>query len=358
MSNLNKLLRRWKEVLIITLVSRIVLFTYPLFFIPLNGDNFWNLWNRWDANHYLDIAKSGYQTNGTEALFIVFYPLYPLVVKIVSLIFNDFVLSGILVSLVFCFAAAILLYELTLLDFKRSVAVKAVWFLNIYPTTYFLNSPYTESLFLTVSLATLYFFRQEKFFKTGIFGALSTATRINGLLLLPILLMESLNLKNKLKSFITFLITPLGFIFYLGINWFYFSNPFHFLTPLQENWFKKSQWPWVSIGNTINLIPDISHPEFYIHFSEFIFIIFTLIIGIITFLFIRKSYGIYILINFLLITSTEFILSTPRYSLILFPIYITLATIRNKFLLLTVSVISLGSLFIFNHFYVTGKWAF
>src|SRR4051812_1221626 len=35
------------------------------------------LWSRWDATHYLNLAKDGYVAKGPGRFSIVFYPLYP-----------------------------------------------------------------------------------------------------------------------------------------------------------------------------------------------------------------------------------------------------------------------------------------
>src|ERR671939_494023 len=42
------------------------------------------IWNRWDAPHYLDLARMGYVSQGVEARWIVFFPLYPWLVRAAS----------------------------------------------------------------------------------------------------------------------------------------------------------------------------------------------------------------------------------------------------------------------------------
>src|SRR5687768_11446286 len=111
------ILHRWKEIILITALIRILLFIFPLLFNK-NLESFFSRWVRWDGPHYINIAQNGYQTTGEPALFIVFYPLYPFFIKLFSLIFSDFNISAIMVSVVFCFISAILLYELVLLDFN------------------------------------------------------------------------------------------------------------------------------------------------------------------------------------------------------------------------------------------------
>src|ERR1043165_6922815 len=58
------------------------------------------LWSRWDAPHYLDIARFGYAARGQDALWIAFFPMYPFLVRVFSVLFGNLILSGLLVSLV------------------------------------------------------------------------------------------------------------------------------------------------------------------------------------------------------------------------------------------------------------------
>src|SRR5947209_17984214 len=48
-----------------------------------------SIWNRWDAPHYLDIARMGYVSEGVEARWIVFYPLYPWLIRAFAFVLRD-----------------------------------------------------------------------------------------------------------------------------------------------------------------------------------------------------------------------------------------------------------------------------
>src|ERR1044072_8635918 len=60
--------------------------------------NWLSHWNRWDAPHYLDIARMGYVKEGVESRWIVFYPLYPWLVRAASFIVRDELISAFFVS--------------------------------------------------------------------------------------------------------------------------------------------------------------------------------------------------------------------------------------------------------------------
>lgn len=350
----NKIFSRWKEVLIITALVRLLLLILPITIYPQINNPF-SPWVKWDGPHYLDLAKNWYQVSGQESYWIVFYPLYPILIRIFNFFVNDFATASILVSILFSFSASILLFELTLLDFNKRSALLAVWFLNIFPTSYFLQASYTESLFLTTSLVTVYLFRKKLFFYSGVSGMLSTMTRVNGLLLMPLLVSELRNLK---RGFITLLIIPLGFLFYLSINHVLFNNPFYFVNPLYTNWYKRFDWPWVGIKNLFSSIPPYKDALFYAYISEATVILFITLIGMYIFVKIRRSYGIYTLLNLLLFISTSFVMSIPRYVLILFPIFIALAQIKSKAIIAIISTGFIILLIYFSFLYTQGRWAF
>lgn len=346
-----KVINRWGRVLIIVFLIRTFLLGISFIQNNFSLNNLFSLWVRWDGPHYIDIAKNGYQTTGEQSLFIVFYPLYPIFIKLFNFVIQDFNTSSILVSIVFSFLASIFLYELTLLDFNKRTALLSVWFLNIFPTTYFLQASYTESVFLTFSLATIYFLRKGEIIPASISGFLLTLSRINGLLLLPLLIMEF----KKKRDFIALLITPLGFGLYLFINYLLFNDFFYFQKPLASNWFKTLEFPWIGIMNLENFVKNQEDKIFY---GEFIALIFSIITTALVWIKIRKSYSIYMFINLILFTSTSFILSTPRYILILFPIYILLGNIKSRILLIFISLISITLLIYLTNIYIKGEWAF
>lgn len=353
MSNISRAMIRWKEIIIITVLIRLLLLIIPSF--SLQSQNLSDTWNQWDAPHYIDLAKNWYQTSGDPANFIVFYPLYPILIKTVSLFINNFVLSALIISSFLSITAAILLYELVLLDFNKRTAFLSVWFMNIFPTSYFLQAPYTESLFLTTSLATIFFYRKRYFLQSGLAGVFASLTRVNGILLLPTLIMET---KSLGKNLISLFLTPLGFLLYLFINFQIFGNPFHFSKVLSSNWYKQLTFPWISIENLIHFYQSQTGSYYWLFFAELITILLLFVFTIIVFIKIRKSYGIYMFVNLLLFTSTAFIMSTPRYALVLFPVFIALALIKNKLIQAIISLIFLILLFYLTYLYTQGKWAY
>jgi len=148
---------------------------------------------RWDGPHYIAIAKNWYVNAGEQRLFIVFLPLYPILIRLTTFDYRYINLSALLISNVSSVVAMVYLFKLAKLDFEDDVAKRAVIYLSVYPTAYFMCAIYTEGLFLALVTACFYYARLGKWSLAGFLGMLASLTRINGLLLLPALLVEYLS---------------------------------------------------------------------------------------------------------------------------------------------------------------------
>jgi hypothetical protein len=102
------------------------------------------VWNRWDAPHYLFVAQHGYAPTGEGRLFLVFFPLYPWLVRATAWVVQDALSAAFLVSGVASVLAVVLLYRLARLDVAEPVARRAALFALVFPTSYFLHIPYTR----------------------------------------------------------------------------------------------------------------------------------------------------------------------------------------------------------------------
>jgi len=141
---------------------------------------------RWDAVWYLSIADDGYGGDKAKA---VFYPLYPLLAKVVGLVVGSSLVGALLVSLACFLAALVLLRRLAELELGARDGRAAVLLVAFFPSAFFFSGIYSESLFLLLSVGALLAARTERWAWAGIAGALAALTRNSGaVLLLPLLL--------------------------------------------------------------------------------------------------------------------------------------------------------------------------
>jgi len=274
-------------------------------------------------------------------------------------------LSGLIVSNIAYGVAAYYLYKLVRIDFECSDALRSVIYFSVFPTAYFLHAPYTESLFLALTIASFYYARNERWALSGVLGMLAALTRITGILLLPALLIEYLHHRNFKKEEIRkdaiwIVVVGLGLLIYLGINYMVFGTPFKFLEVQKEHWGMHLSLPTTGFEKAWGII-DWGDPGYKIRggFMQLFFGLGGLALIIYSFFRVRLSYCVYALATWLVVTSTSFMISVPRFMLTIFPIFIALALLgRRKGVNFTVIFISLLLYSFFLSFFLIRKWAF
>ena len=326
---------------------------------------FLNMFNHWDGPHYLYLAQYGYTNQGDPANFIVFFPFYSLLVRLITFNFNYVALSGLIVSNVASIIAVIYLFKLAKLDYSDSIAKKAVLFLCVFPTAYFMSAPFTEAVFIALVIASLYYARNANWAAAGFLGCLSALTRIGGLVLLPALMVEYFHQRGwKFKApdrKILFLFLPaVGFLVYLGINYVVMGDFFSFMT-IQRVHFYETLDPISGLIGAWNWPSHSVYPDSVtIGYAQIIFAAFGLVMVTAALkLKLRASYQVYMLLTWMLTVSTSFWISVPRYVLAMFPMFFVLALVSTKkpvtFAILAVSGVGL---FFFTWLFGTGAWAF
>ena len=323
-----------------------------------------SLWNRWDAPHYLEVAEFGYRMTGDSRYRLVLFPLYPWLTRLFALLTRDHLVAAFAVSAVASVAAGLLLRRLALLDETEAVARRAVLFLFIFPTSYFLHVPYTESLFLALALGTFLAARTDRWALAGLLGALAGMTRLNGLLLVPALCVEALwqyrGARRWRWHWLWAGAAALGFGCYLLINHSVGGHPLLFLTLGREHWAKTLAWPWVGIGGTLGAATGRGGADaLMIGVQELLFTALGLACVVWCWLRQRPSYAVWVTLNWLLFTSVGFVLCVPRFTLVMFPVFILFAKLAEGYVRgAIITAWSLLFLALFAGQFVQGRWAF
>ncbi len=337
------------------------------------------VWDRWDAPHYTDLAVFGYRAvdpgnlvadgyrsiyPGDLPLYIVFYPLFPWAVAAVYALVHDPVVAAFTVSTVASLFVAPLLARLVALDFDLAVGRRAAIFLLIFPTAYFLHIGYTESLFLALVLGSFLAARTDRWWLAGLLGALATLTRVNGLVLVPALAAEGLVQwwpdRRWRWRWAAIAIVPLGFVGYVALNQVIYGDPLAFLAIQHDHWYKSLSPPWAGISGVIDSI--LSRPTddaLMLGWMELAFIGLGLVGTVVAALRFRPSWAVWMAGNWLLITSTSFVLSVPRYTLVLFPLFAWFSLLtRSRGAAAGLGLASVLGLTYFAYRFAAGQWAF
>lgn len=330
-----------------------------------DANTFLGIWNRWDASHYLNIAQNGYTAVGEDRFLIVFFPLYPALVDLFHIVFRDYLLSAFIVSGLATLVLGLAFRQLVRLDHSEKTAQLAVVFLFIFPTSYFLHIPYTESLFLAITISCFLAARKRMWLVVGILGAVACLTRINGLVLVPALAFEVWaeyrERRKPDRRWLFLLLIPLGFLGYLGLNYVVTGDAAQFMVYQREHWNRYFRVPWTGIYETYQRIWGQKATDAQmVGFQEFLFVLIGFVATVAGWQFLRGSYRVWMVLNWLLFVSTAFVLSVPRYTITLFPIFILMGSAARKYFSLQVlfMIWSLLFLALFITQFVRGWWAF
>ena len=214
------------------------------------GSNMRIAWmkNNTDAKHYLSIAENWYLTTGDERLFIVFFPMFPLLIRCANLIFGDSYLSATVINAIAVMLTAGMIY-LTFEPIMGDRRAKCGAFLSmLLPGAIFMNSPMTEPLFMLFTVCGFFFLQKRNYILAGLFTACAGFTRSLGVLLaVPMLLVgigHIVSLKKQKQPagetvfalILGLILSTAGTVAYLAVNYAVHGDAFKFLEYQYENW--------------------------------------------------------------------------------------------------------------------------
>ncbi len=324
-------------------------------------------WANFDGEHYLSIAIFGYK--GLEQ---VFFPVYPMIISFFAKPFSEGLFSSLINSTIVgliiangSFLLALLyLYELIKLDFSNKVSLLVVFLIIVFPTSFYFGAVYNESLFLLLTVLAFLQARKGNWFWASLFGMIASATRIFGILLFPVFIVEAYLQKKYRQLFWIFMI-PLGLGLYMYYQYVTVGDPIAFYR-LQDMVGEQRQSQLVVLPQVyyryIRMLStvDINQPIYQTILFEFIAGIIFLILPIYGyFKKIRLSYLFYAFIGFLITTVQGSFSSVPRYVLVFFPSFIVLALWLNhlpKAFKIIFFLCSISLLVIETSLFLRGYW--
>jgi hypothetical protein len=319
------------------------------------NSSFLSLWAMWDSQWFIQIARDGYWYQPLQQSSVAFFPLYPLVVRLVGpLMGGNLVLAGFVVSNV-CFLGGLLfLYQLAQLELSdsgagspeaaREGARRTLYYLAFFPTAFFFNAVYTESLFLFLSVATIFFARRRRWALAAIAGMLASATRNLGVVLWALVMWEWLRchgwrvthihrreawrslwagIKSDWIDVVVVAAIPIGLLLYIGFLQVNFAQPTAFVE-VQAAWGRQNIGPLAVVEREVRALANLALTKS--NLSRMMNLgVFLAVLAMTPFIWRRlgEGYAIYVLI-FVLVPASSALQSMIRYVLTLFPIFILL----------------------------------
>lgn len=308
-----------------------------------------NTYLQWDANNYQRIAIGGYtyHTENGDFTTLAFFPLYPWMIRILTLIFRNEIVSGIVLSSVLYAGSCCYLYKLMALDYNRSTAIRAIIYMSVFPHALFFGVMMNESTLLFMSMATFYYIRKHDWMKVGIFGALAALSRMAGILLaVPAAVewLEHYEILGKIRSgkikeawklfyskglWIFLMLAGIGI--YLFCNYKVTGDWFKFLEYQDKYWSNDVDY----FGNGIGLIFDNALNETkFTRFAIWIPEACSVILAIAALVYgIRRSKSMYtsfLIVYIIVNTSMGWPISVARYMTCAIPIFIAMSDFSER----------------------------
>jgi Gpi18-like mannosyltransferase len=371
----------WAQIVLAVLISRLFLFLFAWLISTLvNGykggmwDTLQSLWLRTDSPSYLGLAERWYVTEGDPRFHIVFFPFYPVMIRVFSYVTGGYFPSAMLVSTLCASVSAVYLYELCALDMPRKGALRAVKYLFLLPAAFFFAAPMTESLFLLFCVASMYYLRKKRVLVSCILAAIAGFTRSAGILLLiPIVIEGILELaalrragqksafkRELIKRLACLLIVPLGLLGYLYINYAVWGDPLKFMEVQHDHWGQGLGFFFNSAAyQTDYAVNAAKAGDTRLLWTLFVpnLIASFLALGVMVYgaKKLRPSYMLYFLGYFAFSIGATWLLSAPRYLAAAFPLPIVLSYMtQNKRADIPVTILLLLVQFAYLSAYVLG----
>lgn len=291
-----------------------------------------------DTNHYMGIAQGGYtrepfDVSSPRSQAYAFFPMFPILLWILRQTTSDAMLWGAALCNLFFFLALVLLYRLTVeFGYGDTVARRTIFYVAAFPVSYFFAAPFTESIFLFLTVASFYAAKRERWWLAGVIGMFGSATRLTAVLLLPALLVLSWQMYRsvQIKKILGLLLIPVGLFSYMFFSWRMTGDALAFMHA-SESWGRKP-----SIFILGPLFRYLTHPYEIVagwHFN-LLNACCALLCFYAIYVFVRRrewAFALYTLMSIVIPLSTGVLQSLGRYTMGFFPVFIALAvTVRSE----------------------------
>lgn len=179
----------------------------------------------WDGIWYLRIVRRGYPeyvpsgiTYDDPEARVAFFPMYPWLVRTVDRVLpGGDTFAALFVNLILGAVFIVLVGLLARHWFGDRAARPAMVVMAFFPGSFVLSFAYSEALLLTLAAACLLAVSHERWVLAGVFAAIGTATRPNGIALVAATFVAAVIVVRRSRTWsalVAPLLAPIGFLFY------------------------------------------------------------------------------------------------------------------------------------------------
>jgi MFS family permease len=328
-----------------------------LYFIRALQDHslaFNQLVTKWDAGWYLSIASGGYALQPGQQSNVAFFPVYPLIVRLVHDITRLPLPTTAVVVSVICFGLAlVVMHKWLKLNYSDRVASTTLWLVALFPFGFFFALAYTEALFILLVSLVLWLTDTRRFWLAALVTAIAGATKVVGVLLVIIVVGEYLQHHDWRHSRMQLVgigatcgLGLLAFMAYLKLR---FGDALAFVH-VQRYWPGRTDGLHGLARSVASLVHDYPFSNPYaLNLTELVLAAIFGALAVYCVLRVRRSWGLFALAALVIPLSTGSIISVNRYAMVLVPCFVSAAVLMEKRnidqMVLTISAIMLAVFF-------------
>ena len=283
----------------------------------------------WDGGHYATIARYGYSTVGAEAREFSFFPLLPIVSRLLGGA-EHAVLAGILLNQL-CLLVSILLIGKLVEDGRPAQLFRepGFWML-VTPVGFFFSVYYAESLLLLFSLLLVIAYQRKRIGWACLAGVLAGLTRPTAVCLPALFLPDLIGRLRRREPLIGTLAcaaAPLvGIVLYLSYVGWRNADPLAYIHLRNHWWTHAWTLPFQPLLDDLRRFPIEWRWErwewMWVRLASSVCILALIVWG---WRKIDPAFSTYLVIAFLFIHSQEPATGTARFELVLFPVFLLLS---------------------------------
>jgi hypothetical protein len=290
---------------------------------------------------------------------VTFFPLFPLLWKFVEIIspLKGF-FAALFVTSVLTVFGFILFYRWVEEKWNKSVALKALVALAVFPTSFFFISAYSESTLFLLIVATFFLSSRKQWIPAAIVVALAGAARPTGILLWPLLAwLWWSDYKDKPKPMRELLsilfIPPLGLILFSVHLYFRTGNPLIWLSGQSaagRGLVSPNNLLWAYTKNIF-----VKGDYWLKHLAEMAALLFVIVL-LPKLKKIHSAYAVYAFLNLLPSLFSNTLTSVQRFILVIAPLFVAVA-LQRKWIYYIYCAVATILLFYSIFCFVTFQWA-
>lgn len=219
----------------------------------------------WDGQWYMDIVRDGYPkvvpsdvTYHMEEARAAFFPLFPMLGKVADTVLpGGDTIAVLALNTLLGFIAVVLIGLLAHRLYGERVGRTATTLVAMFPGSFVFSFAYSEALMLVLAAAVMLCLHDRRWLLAGVFAALTTATRPNGVaIVLACVVAAFLAIREDRdwRALSSVLLAPIGFIVFQIWVGQHAGEAGVWFRVQREAWDEGASFGWTAIRNTIEAV--------------------------------------------------------------------------------------------------------